>query len=276
MEITTYNPKHPILKKYIEYYYETVLENHSFFAYPHYNLPVSIISKAEAKIINNKVVVNQNSKSNLQSFTYNKFLKPIHIELNGKCSVFCLVFKPYGLVQFLPNDLNLDSHQDIFIIGLFDNLLEFLPNFSELSINDKINKIESYLLSIFQEKEDSEIVIKAISAIKKQDKLSIKEITELCNCHQKKLYRLFKKLCGDSPMVFKKIIQFRKALEKIKMTNSSFKLTNVALDSSYYDQSAFNNAFKKLTGEKPSQFFKEIQNYTPENIYFKDIKKVNV
>ncbi|PKH49896.1 hypothetical protein CXF68_03900 [Tenacibaculum sp. Bg11-29] len=276
MEIKTYNPKHPVLKKYIEYYYKTVLEDHSFFAYPHYNLPVSIISKAESKVINNKVVVSQKSKSNLQSFTYNKFAKPIHIELNGKCNVFCLVFKPYGLVQFLPNSINLNSQKNILIINLFDNLLEYSPNFSELNINDKINKIESYLLSIFQEKEDSEIVIKAISIIKKQDKLSIKEIAELCNCHQKKLYRLFNKLCGDSPMVFKKIIQFRKALEKIKVTNSSFKLTNVALDSNYYDQSAFNNAFKKLTGEKPSQFFKETEIYTPENIYFKEVKKVNV
>lgn len=271
MEIKIYNPKHFILKKYIEYYYETTLDNYSYFAYPHYNLPVSIVNKAEVKIVENEVEISQ-SDTNLQSFTINKFTKPVLIKVNGTVKDFCLVFKPYGLVQFLPNDLNLDSRKDVFLIGLFDDLLDYSPYFHTLDIDDKIKQIERYLLSKFEERQDSEIVIKAISAIKKNDKLSIEEIAELCNCHQKKMYRLFKKLCGESPMVFKKIIQFRKSLERIKDADSGFKLTEVALDSSYYDQSAFNNAFKKLTREKPSQFFKNTQVHSQKNIYFKKVK----
>lgn len=74
-------------------------------------------------------------------------------------------------------------------------------------------------------------------------------------------------------MNFRKIIQFRKALEKFKDSKKKFSLTDVSLISEYYDHPAFNNAFKKLTGEKPSSFFKNTDSFTKKEIYFKNVQK---
>ncbi|NHN25061.1 helix-turn-helix transcriptional regulator [Flavobacterium jejuense] len=269
MKIRIFEPKDIRLKKYIEYFYETELEDESYFAFPHFNLPVSYVDNSIVKIIDNEVFIENMENLNNSFFTVNKFVLPIKINIIGKVNDFCIVFKPYGLVQFLENTLDWKSSRDIFLINFFNNF-----NFPLLGINsdEKVTYISNFLLEKLIEKQGTDIVIKAIELMDKNE-LSIDLIAKQCNCSPKKLYRLFKSLCGESPITFKKIIKFRKSLEKIKKVNPEFNLTEVALDSNYYDQANFNNAFKKLTGETPKHFFKKTQSISQKNIYFKIIKK---
>ncbi|MBL4604534.1 MAG: AraC family transcriptional regulator, partial [Flavobacteriaceae bacterium] len=70
-------------------------------------------------------------------------------------------------------------------------------------------------------------------------------------------------------MIVKKNIRFRNALLRIENQDVNFKLSDVAFDSGYYDQAFFNKAFKKLTGETPKQFFKNVSVLSKKDIYFK-------
>lgn len=269
--IQIYEPRR-ILKNYIAYYYELPLKDNSYYAYPHYNLPVSIIGNSKVTLVNDIVKIEQTDITDLCSFTVNKFTKPLKILVNGSINDFCIVFKPYGLSQFLDSPLNLSSRNNLFIIELFRDLSEYIPNFSKLETIAKIKLLEDYLLSKLQIIEDNEIILKTFDLFFKEQKISIDKIAALHNYHPKKLYRLFKNICGESPLMFKKIVQFRKALEKIKDMKDQ-NLTNIALDSNYFDQPAFNNAFKNLTGEKPSSFFKDVEDNSEKSIYFKNVKK---
>tara|TARA_B100000809_G_scaffold261849_1_gene311561 strand:+ start:779 stop:1603 length:825 start_codon:yes stop_codon:yes gene_type:complete len=272
MNIKTYEPKNIILKKYIEYYYSTTVDNQSYIAFPHYTLPVSFIKNASAEIIKNEVLLSRDSNTELKIITTNKFIKPLKIKNSGKINDFCIIFKPYGLVQFLNEFLDWNNPKEVYIINLFDDFLLKAPAFFELEGDCKIEYLETYLCSNLKEKKGTELIIKALKIIREEDNISIANLSKRCNCHPKKLYRYFKKICGESPKTFSKIIQFRKALEKLKEMDPSLNLTNIAYDSNYYDQPAFNNAFKKLTGENPNKFFKNVREHSQKKIYFKDGK----
>jgi len=127
--------------------------------------------------INSDVFLTQNIKNSQKTFTFNKFKTPIKIKVIGKVNKFLIIFKPYGLVQFLPNLLEW-STQEFSTISLFKDLVVL-----EKKIN--IDAIENYLVSKLCEKKGTETIIKAINILKEDEKISLEELSNLCNCYQK-------------------------------------------------------------------------------------------
>ncbi len=270
MNITTFKPNNSILHKYIEYYYDETLEDESYIAYPHFALPTFLSKNVIYNCIDDKVYLSHTNKINNVFSSYNRFKKPIRIIVKGKIYTFNIIFKPYGLAQFIKKSININTKNTVGLTHIFNDFFKLNPYFFELSTEKKIEFLDTYLLSKLQEKKDTDIVIKAIELMENQD-LSLTQIAEKCSCNSKKLYRIFQKLCGESPITFKRIIGFRMALEKTKKISSEFNLSDIAIETGYCDQAYFNNIFKKLTKEKPSDFFKKINSFSEENIYFKKI-----
>jgi len=268
MKITTFKSNISILNKYIEFYYECTLEDESYIAFPHYTLPTAISNDTIREVYDGKTYLRQTNKKNNSFISYNRFKKPIEIIIQGKIYAFNIVFKPYGLTQFTKEHININTNKTVKLTAIFDDFLHENPSFFKLNIESKVEIIDSYLLSRLLEKKDTNIVIKAIELMKNQE-LSIADIAKECCCSTKKLSRLFYKLCGESPITFKRIIGFRIALEKVKEISPEFNLSDIAIDTGYCDQAYFNNTFKKLTGEKPNDFFKKVDPISEENIYFK-------
>jgi len=268
MNITTYKPNNSLLSKYIELYYECTLKDESYVAFPHYTLPVVLSCYTIRDTIDNKVYLTQSNKKSDSFITFNRFKKPVEIIVTGKNHAINIVFKPYGLAQFLKEPLNINTKETVSLTTVFNDFFKKNPSFFELDTNTRIETLDSYLLSNLQEKKDTDIVIKAIELMKNQE-LSISDIAKECCCSTKKLSRLFFNLCGESPITFKRIIGFRTALEKIKEISPEFNLSDIAIETGYCDQAYFNNTFKKLTGEKPNDFFKDLDPIAEEKIYFK-------
>ena len=270
MEIKTHKSIHPLLKKYVLYYYETTLHNAAYYAYPHFNTPVSYTYDSDIALTDSNGVHFQTKKGNGNFFfTLNKFTKPLHITSGANLYEFNIVFTPFGLAQF-GNKLSMTSSDSKnTIIPLFKHFEDATSQFKAASITDKIERLEKYLLSTFSPIDGTDIVEEALYYMHNYE-LSISEIAHKCNCSQKKLYRLFVSICGAKPSILKKIIRFRKALEQVKMIDNSFNLTDIAFGNGYYDQPYFNKEFKRLTGEKPKTFFNQVDIKTDENIYFKN------
>ena len=76
------------------------------------------------------------------------------------------------------------------------------------------------------------------------------------NTNYKTIERKFNRVIGLPPSHFLKIRRFNKALHTIYACKYDT-LTEVALDSGYYDQSHFIREFKQLTRYTPSEFLKE-------------------
>jgi len=267
MKITTYKPNNSILSKYIEFYYECTYEDESYIAFPHYTIPTALSEDTKREVVGDKTYLRHTEEKNNSFISYNRFKKPIEIIIEGKIYGFNVIFKTYGLAQFTSNKLSIYTDKTLKITSIFEDFLETNPSFFKENIGKKINTIDAYFLSKLEEKKDTDIVIKALSLMKNQE-LTIGHIAKECACSTKKLSRLFHNLCGESPITYKRIIGFRTALEKIKEISPEFNLSDIAIGTGYCDQAYFNNAFKKLTGEKPNDFFKKVTPISKENIYF--------
>ena len=67
--------------------------------------------------------------------------------------------------------------------------------------------------------------------------------------------RLFRQEVGISPKKFAKIIQFQASLEQLSK-EEYFKLSQIAYDKGFADQSHFIRIFRQYTGNTPSAFVK--------------------
>ena len=81
------------------------------------------------------------------------------------------------------------------------------------------------------------------------------------------LERKFREQVGIAPKQLCKIIRFQSALKSL-LNNREDSLTNIATDSSYYDQSHFIKDFKNFTGLNPSEFL-ENEEMTLSSLFYK-------
>ncbi|GLB47937.1 helix-turn-helix domain-containing protein [Neptunitalea lumnitzerae] len=272
MKIATYLPKDSRLQKYIAYYYETTLEDIDYYAYPHYNLPCSIMQHAFVNANDYSTIVSEATGAKGGVYVFNRFKKPIQIIVEGKVKEFCIVFKPYGLAQFKEEPLPIVTDKQAEVFSIFTDFFTLNPTFLKAGMDTKIDILDAYLFGKLSEKPGTEIMIKAFSILETEN-VSISDLAVQCCCSAKKLSRLFYKLCGESAVTFKQIVIFRKALEQLQAEHKSVSLSDIAFLQGYCDVSYFSNSFKRLTGETPGNFFKNVSSYSNQHIYFKKVKK---
>ncbi|MFT5617218.1 MAG: AraC-like DNA-binding protein [Arenicella sp.] len=73
------------------------------------------------------------------------------------------------------------------------------------------------------------------------------------------LLRKFKKHLGYSIEEYLSVIKFRKALFNFQNSDTDSKLSDIALDSNYYDQADFNHQVKYRSGMPPKELFKQLE-----------------
>jgi AraC-like DNA-binding protein len=97
-------------------------------------------------------------------------------------------------------------------------------------------------------------MIKAIQEIKKhQGNRRIIDLASDSFLSQKQFNRCFKEFSGFNPKTFARIIRFESALRNRPYFPS---LTDLALNSGYFDQAHFIREFKELTDFSPGAFWK--------------------
>ncbi|MBL4604533.1 MAG: hypothetical protein JKY02_02375 [Flavobacteriaceae bacterium] len=183
MEIKTYEPVDPILRKYVQFYYELELTNEAYYAFPSENNVVCLFNDATISYSKNQITIQEKvNKENQNTFiALNKFTKPLFVKSEGVVKEFVIIFKPFGLSQFITTDF---SKLAFFKISEFDSFTEENQLFFDASIEKKIENIETFLCSNLQEKEGLDIVSKSLDFMQKE-MLSIHEIADECNCSYK-------------------------------------------------------------------------------------------
>jgi len=257
-------PENELIKKYTIISYEGFLNNVSYYAYPHYGIPIIFLKDVEISISSQAILIKPSPKKSIRCIYANTFYRPVKIETQGKIEEFCVVFKPYGLSQFINSPLLVKPTNAFFEFSLFNSFIDKTPDLFKHSLKTKSQLLECYLLNCFNEKKYTDYIIASFN-----DMLSGVYNPSIYPVSNKTFYRAFKNICGVPESVLLKTIQFRKSLEKIKEQNSGKTICQLAYELGYYDQAHFNRSFRKLSNETPRNFFNTVTSIGEKNFYFK-------
>lgn len=166
-------------------------------------------------------------------------------------------FKPYSLLSIFgvspreltdkPIDLNLLAHKKVTHLqeqllnaGTTENMISLLDNYiSNLISNTKSEcPIIKYAATKIVEHPSKEVLIWV------QKELHITERT---------FQRTFEKNIGLAPNLYRRICQFNSAFQQLNNRNY-FKLSDIAFENGYADQSHYIRAFKEFTNLTPNEY----------------------
>lgn len=89
--------------------------------------------------------------------------------------------------------------------------------------------------------------------IKNKGQTKVKQMAKDCFLSERQFERQFLKYSGFTPKMFSRIVRFQSAMTHYGKREKS--LTEIALETGYYDQSHFIHDFKEFSGHLPSEYF---------------------
>lgn len=273
----TYKPKSDILKEYIDSFYfhqaNSSIKSKKIVFFPNTKNALTIYKNAKQEIRNSSPLHMKISPSNENNyiFLYGGVQQNYVIsEINSPFDKIGIIFQPLGMNHFIDkSNLGRMLTKDYSFPVIEKKLITSINSVYAIdNLEKRVEELENFFLSQINRNFEEDTLKKAISIIENNsDKLKISQLVNELNIEEKSLLRKFKRHLNCTPKHYSKVYQFRKALSSYIESKENKKLTDLALSNLYYDQSDFIKSFKTLTGNKPSFFFKEINNLG-NNIYW--------
>lgn len=172
--------------------------------------------------------------------------------------IFGVYFSPYALPSLLSLPADELSNQNVEIslllgkqgVELKDKMVSAQSKYDRLSIINTF--LEKQLASISSHYNPVIPSVKHI--INNNGLVAINGLAENYAVSQRQFERNFKSATGFSPKMFSRIVRFENAISMLGKRD--VKLTEVAFECGYYDQSHFIRDFKEFTGHPPSAYLK--------------------
>lgn len=207
--------------------------------------------------LSTKATLNNNTTNYLTLFGQTVF--PTTLKIKDNFTLIAYFFKPYALLSLFgvaareltdnPIDLNLLDH------GHVNELKEKLLHAP--SAEAMLLLLDDYIFSLITKvKTESQLIRYATAIIAHNpSKESLAAVQNELYVTERTFERIFHKDIGLSPNQYRRICQFNTAFQQLN--NRRFlKLTDIALENGYADQSHFIRAFKEYTHITPKEYLK--------------------
>lgn len=256
----TFKPVDSVVAQFVDYYYvhrcEAVDFRRQYRFYPHLKHAISIYKGAciEAGLHSSRISACENAG---YSAIYTQVMTtPFEVEMSGPIEKIAIVFKPLGLLHFLPTTLESICKLTVNPFNPYGRQFdELMKAIFEEGCN-KQELLDSFFANHIFDFEEKVVLDVASKLMDIENSQPTQEIALQFGLNRKSLLRKFKKYLCCTPEDFRKVARFRHSLTmKLKGENAN-SLTNIALASNYYDQSDLIRNYKKITGENPSGFLK--------------------
>ena len=272
MIVKLFKPQNEILKQYIECFY---LLSHSkneakvtYLTFPTQLTVVTAILDAKNIILADKITIKNSGSNNLNSILVCKYEEPFCFQYEGDIKELTILFKPLGLNAFLEKELKHYAPEKYNHFSPFEDYQKTMIQI--LSIDDEqtlLLHLENYWLTKLKGLAHP-FLQQAVDLLTKQEEISISALAKLCQVSHKTLIKHFKIHLIRTPSEFKKVIRFRKTLNKKIGTSDKLSLTELSYIVNYFDQAHMINSFKSLTGLSPKKFFKHIASSNPKTLHW--------
>lgn len=212
----------------------------------------------------------QNDKKLPPVFLYGQSTKHNALKISGQFNVTGIFFHPNALkTVFGLNASELtDSCINLDLLSIKQGK-EFAENLLQaFTPAQQINMLSSFILSQIKTNRSKidDVTQYGLSRIISSDGLiSLKELMHELNISKRTFERRFKESVGMSPKLFSRICRFRATLRQLNY-NKYGKLSDIAFENDYADQSHFIRSFKEFSGFSPNVYqqktFKIAENFS--------------
>jgi len=195
-------------------------------------------------------------------FLYGQTLAPASFSSSGRLSIIGICFQPHALKSIF----GLDAHEltgagvDLTLLKDTKDRIVLPEQLAEAAtIEEQIRILSRYLLARIRGNNHhpdaiTEHAIARITAAK--GRVSLKELHHQLQLSERTFERRFKQTVGIPPKLFSRIIRFQESVTQLRKSDYK-KLSDIAYDNDYADQSHFIRVFKEFTGVSPVEFKKQ-------------------
>jgi len=202
--------------------------------------------------------LNEDQKRLANLYLYGQTIKPIELSTAGKQRVIIVYLYPH----VLKNLFGLGAHE------IRDDCAEFthlpVPGGKSLTerllnleyVEDQINELLKYLNELFIKKAPTllpEIAYACEKLMQTGGEAHLKSLQHTINQTERTFQRKFLEHVGVSPQLYRRVCRFHKTLTRLRENNHA-KLTELAYDIGFADQSHFIRTFKEFTGLTPREY----------------------
>jgi AraC-like DNA-binding protein len=205
------------------------------------------------------LILNDNKKLS-PVFLYGQTVQPIRIAASGSAKMIVVCFHPHvvhSIFRLSAKEIT-DDCLDLSLLSPVPgiNLTERLWNTGTPEQQTQI--LFDYMQQVIirnRSTVDAGMEYAATRLWQSGRQLPLKKLQQTLNLSERTFQRKFEQCIGIPPRLFSKISQFQSALGQLRSGNF-FKLSDIAYDNGYADQSHFIRDFKKFTGLSPLAFQK--------------------
>lgn len=194
-------------------------------------------------------------------FLYGQTIEPIVLQIKGTYKLIVFQLYPFAtrlLLDISPKEIN-DECYDLAKVKNMETE-KTVALLVSTTTNKQVQLISKYVLDLVKNSSvnsDKSIKLAVSTIIKTKGMLPIKTLREQLFITERTFERRFNKEIGVTPKQFAKIIQFSFSLNQIQESDYT-KLTNIAYENGFADQSHFIRTFKKYTGATPKDLLSKI------------------
>ena len=200
-------------------------------------------------------------------YLHGQTIAPSKLSCSGRFSAVGVCFQPHALKSIFGFDANEFTQTGIDFNLIQDNKYGNLSQrlVTEQTLEGKIEMLSGFLMLQYQKNHGhmEERINYAVSRIiQSKGSLSLKELQQKLHLSERSLERKFNQSIGISPKLFSRICRFQGSLKQLQ-SSSYDKLSDIAYENEYADQSHLIRTFKEFTGLSPLEFKKQ---YSVENL----------
>ena len=205
----------------------------------------------------------EDNKQLASIFLYGQTIQPAKMVLTGKVNMVGICLQPHALQSVFGIDAN-ELTSTCVDLGLVQHKKERVLQeklLAAVNIEEQINLISASLLKAAEknsEKQDALTSFAIAEITRGRGAVSFIELQKQLQLSERTLERRFKQSIGISAKLFSRICRFQESLNQLRKNNYD-KLSDIAYENGYADQSHFIRSFKEFTGVSPFDYHKQLK-----------------
>ena len=259
--VRSFKPKSKLLARFIHGFstFEKGCDlNINFAAFPHVGPGLALYENARLEMKERHLNIIPTPNKHYNTVVLGRYMVPVFITYNGYVNEISVNFTPLGINYFFDDDYSTIAPKN------FQHLpgrtwMDFAAKlFSLDDINAQLELFEDFLATQFRPRPLDRLQRSIDLFMAGDSECRISQAAEMSGMNERTFRRNFNRFMGCSPVIFKRIVRFRKAIDLTRMNGQFNSLTRLGQESLFYDSAHFAREYKLFTGMNPKSFFSSV------------------